>query len=101
MSLTGFSQLTYPKQAAMVSITNKATGGSIGTAAATVDIATLINVNQTTASQILTLPSPTNTTPGMVIGVVNTGTESFNIGSRTVADNSVILLFWWDGSAWN
>lgn len=101
MSLTGFSQLMHPKQPSMVSISNKASGGSIGTAAATVDIATLIVVNQTTASQTLTLPSPTDTTPGMVVGVTNVGTESFDIGLKTVAGNGTIVLFWWDGGAWN
>src|SRR6056297_891068 len=39
-----------------------AAGGDIGTAAATVDVATTFNVTQTTASQTLTLPSPTDTT---------------------------------------
>jgi hypothetical protein len=101
MSLTGFSQLVHPKQAAMVSITNKATGGSIGDAADTVDIATLIVVTQTTAGQTLTLPDPTNATPGMVIGVVNIGTQDFTMATRTVANGDPISLFWWDGSDWN
>lgn len=43
-------------------ISNLATGGNIGTAAATVDVKTTFNINQTTANQTITLPSPTNTT---------------------------------------
>lgn len=100
MSLTGFSQLVN-KPVSLVSVTNKATGGAIGTAANTVDIATLITINQTTASQTLSLPSPTNETPGMVISVVNIGTENFTMATRIVAVGDPISLFWWDGSAWN
>ncbi|MEZ6330629.1 MAG: hypothetical protein R3B12_01290 [Candidatus Saccharimonadales bacterium] len=41
-------------------ISDVAGGGNIGTAAATVDAYTVFNVAQTTASQTLTLPTPTN-----------------------------------------
>src|SRR6185436_1010990 len=47
-----------------ITISDVAGGGAIGTAAATVDVATTFNVNQTTASQTLSLPSPTVTTAG-------------------------------------
>ena len=43
-------------------ITNLVTGGAIGTATATVDAKTTFNINQTTANQTLTIPSPTDTT---------------------------------------
>ena len=100
MSLTGFSQLVN-KPVSLVDLENFRTGGVIGTAANTVDIATLITINQTTASQTLSLPSPTNETPGMVISVVNIGTENFTMATRIVAVGDPISLFWWDGSAWN
>lgn len=42
-----------------LAVANLASGGAIGTAAATVDIYTTFNVTQTTAGQTLSLPSPT------------------------------------------
>lgn len=55
-------------------VANLAAGGAIGTAAATVDIKTAFNINQTTANQTLTLPVPTNTTPGRIIYINSIGT---------------------------
>ena len=43
-------------------IGNLAGGGAIGTPAATVNIKTTFNINQTTANQTLTLPAPTDAT---------------------------------------
>jgi plastocyanin len=82
-----------------IAITNKATGGVIGTAAATVDIATTFNINQTTASQTLTLPSPTNTTAGRVAFVNNIGTVSFSMHGVTIAAGTY-ATFMWNGSVW-
>ena len=48
---------------ASLAIPNLPTGGSIGTAATTVDIKTTFDINQTTADQTLTIPTPTSTTP--------------------------------------
>ena len=44
-----------------VSVSDLPSGGAIGTAAATVDVADVIVVNQTTASKLISLPTPTNT----------------------------------------
>ncbi len=61
-----------------LALTDFATGGSIGTAANTVDKYTGISVAQTTASQALTIPTPTaNTTYGRVVYVSNIGSVSF------------------------
>jgi hypothetical protein len=60
-------------------ISNLASGGNIGSAATTVDVATTFNVNQTTASQTLTLPSPTTTTSGRIVYVNNVGSASFTM----------------------
>lgn len=84
---------------ATVAITNKATGGTIGTAAATVDIAYFFTVNQTTASQTLTVPTPTDATAGKEIIVDNIGSQSFTMAGATVAANAPIRLLW-DGVAW-
>lgn len=60
-------------------LSNYTTGGSLGTAAATVDIYTSISVNQTTANQSLTVPTPTaNTTYGRLVYISNVGTTSFS-----------------------
>ena len=96
----GFSELIN-RPVSLVAVTNKATGGSIGTAAATVDIATMITVNQTTASQTLTLPAPTNATPGLIIPVANVGSQAFTLYTRSVAASNIPSWFWWDGSAWH
>jgi hypothetical protein len=81
-------------------ISNKASGGAIGTAAATVDVASLFNVNQTTASQTLTVPNLTNTTNGKTIHINNVGSTAFTLLSKTIEPGTGILLRW-TGSAWN
>jgi Chaperone of endosialidase len=88
---------------ASVDITDKATGGAIGAAAATVDIATNFNVDQTTASQTLTIPSPTNTTTtkGKIVTLNNVGTANFTMGTVTVPAGSYGSAFVWTGTAWN
>lgn len=81
-------------------ISNKASGGAIGTAAATVDVASLFNVNQTTASQTLTVPNLTNTTNGKTIHINNVGSTAFTLLSKTIEPGTGILLRW-TGSAWS
>jgi len=82
-----------------VAIANLAAGGTIGTAATTVDIASNFAVNQTTAAQTITLPNPTVATAGRIAYVGNVGTTSFSFYGQTVgAGQSVQAL--WNGSAW-
>ena len=50
-----------------VTISDLPSGGSIGTAAATVDMYSTIFLNQTTTGQTITLPTPTVTTAGRVL----------------------------------
>lgn len=83
-----------------IAVTNKATGGSIGTAATTVDIASSLNVNQTTAGQTLTLPNPTVTGLSHLIVVNNVGSVSFTVLSTVLAPGAGILVDW-TGSAWS
>ena len=87
-------------QANGIVISNKASGGAIGTAAATVDVASLFNVNQTTAGQTLTVPNLTNTTKGKTIHINNVGSTAFTLLSKTIEPGTGILLRW-TGSAWN
>lgn len=83
-----------------VEVTDKALGGSIGSAATTVDIASTINIDQDTAGQTLTVPSLTNTALSKEITVNNVGSTSYIMLSTTVAPGSGILLSW-TGSAWS
>jgi hypothetical protein len=83
-----------------VTVTDKSAGGSIGTAATTVDIAAAINVNQTTAGQTLTIPSPTNTTNSTTITFNNIGSTSFTVLSTVVSPGAGIIIDW-TGSAWS
>lgn len=85
-------------QLTQVQVTNKAAGGSIGAAAVTVDIGDLISVSQTTASQTLTLPSPTDTTPRMLY-VTNNGSATFTMLSQSVT-TAIGLQAVWDGQNW-
>jgi hypothetical protein len=80
-------------------ITDKATGGAIGTAAATVDVKTSFTVNQTTAGQTLSLPNPTSATAGRVVYVANIGTTSFIMHGVTIASGAA-QQYVWNGSAW-
>lgn len=80
-------------------ISNKPTGGNIETAANSVDIGSTFSINQTTAGQTLTIPSPTVTTAGRMIKVSNVGTASFKIANIVLAP-SKYADFLWTGSAW-
>jgi Collagen triple helix repeat (20 copies)/Chaperone of endosialidase len=86
-----------------VDVSNLATGGSIGSAATTVDVGTNFNINQTTAGQALTIPSPTNTTAtkGKVITITNIGTVDFTIGINTIKTGGKSTAFVWSGTSWN
>jgi hypothetical protein len=95
-----------------VAIANLATGGSVGSAATTVDVGSVLEINQTTAGQALTLPPPTNNTAhGRYLVTVNVGTVSFLIGDATLAQNLNLnpgaaaskgqgCVWEWDGTAW-
>jgi hypothetical protein len=83
-----------------LAISNLASGGNIGTSAATtVDVTTTLNVTQTTAGQTLSLYSPTVTTAGRIVYVNNTGSTSFTMYNDTVAAGQG-SAFEWNGSAW-
>lgn len=88
-------------QATGLVITNKPSGGAIGTAAATVDVSSLINLNQTTASQILTVPNLTNASSGKIIYINNVGSTSLILspGGLIAVGTGVVLR--WDGVRWN
>lgn len=98
-SLTNLGTTNYTTA---VAVSNLASGGALGTAAATVDIATLATLNQTTAAQAITLPSPTlgAASVSQVFKVKNIGSQSFTFYGQTVAAGGGIGEAWWTGSAW-
>jgi hypothetical protein len=80
---------------------NFAGGGSIGTAAQTVDIAGAISIAQTTAAQTLTIPNPTDTGSGRKLVIINQGTVAFTIGgtgggsvTRSPPANTTVEFTW-------
>ncbi|MDB5182188.1 MAG: exported protein of unknown function, partial [Candidatus Saccharibacteria bacterium] len=82
-----------------VALSNFTASAAIGTAAATVNVATAFTVNQTTASIILTLPSPTTTTAGRIVYVSNIGTASFTMYNVVVSPGTT-ATYLWNGTAW-
>ncbi len=82
-----------------ISIANLASGGAIGTAAATVDMGTMFNVAQTTAGQTITLPAPTNTKAGRMAYLCNTGSVAFTAYGGTVGTGASLHAVW-NGTAW-
>lgn len=83
-----------------IAVTNKASGGTIGTAPDTVDVAAAININQTTASQTLTIPDPTTTSGSYRIPINNVGSTSFTLLSTVIAPGAGILVDW-TSTAWS
>jgi hypothetical protein len=75
-------------------------GGSIGSAATTVDISSSFNILQTTASQTITIPNPTSVTAGRIIYVNNTGTTSFTMLGKVVPIHAGLTAKW-DGQIWS
>jgi hypothetical protein len=84
----------------VLAVANVSGGGNIGTAAATVDIFSSFDVNQTTAGQTLTLPTPTTATTGRMAIVSNVGSQSFTMLGATVATGGSLLAKW-TGAAWS
>jgi hypothetical protein len=87
-----------------VTIGNLASNGPIGTAAATVDINTTVNMNQTTAGRTFTIPAPAITTAGRILYINNNGTVGFSINNATNSLQRIEInesfQFIWDGTDW-
>lgn len=87
-----------------VSLGNFAANAAIGTAVATVDIASEIYIGQTTQNITLTLPNPTNVQAGRLLIIRNSGLSPFNIATATGnqkvwAGGTATLI--WNGAGWN
>lgn len=100
--LTGFwvrQGTVNTSSSGILQIGNKASGGSIGSAASTVDVAAAIAIAQTTSGQTLTLPTPTQSGVAHQLAILNTGTVAFTMASVSVAAGGGILVEW-NGTAW-
>jgi hypothetical protein len=74
--------------------------GSLGTAAATVDVYTSISISPTASGRTYTIPSPTSATIGRVLYISNiNATNTFTIGTTLFGTNSTATMFW-NGSTW-
>lgn len=82
-------------------INNLPSGGSIGTAANTVNKGSIFHINQTTSGQTLTVPNPTTTNFSKFIYVLDIGSASFTLspGGNLTPGTGVILV--WTGTNWN
>lgn len=85
---------------ATIALANFPTGGTIGTAATTVDVASSFTINQTTAGQAVTLPNPSNAIAGDQISVMNIGTASVTIFGKVITTGQ-FAEFLWTGTAYS
>lgn len=83
-----------------ITFNNFVANGAIGTAPLTVDIASVITINQTTAGRTLTIPNPTNTPFGRIVKIVNRGTASLTIGTQPIAAGTGVEFVWSTGNVW-
>ncbi len=80
-------------------VANLATGGTIGTAAATVDIYSSIFINQTTANQTISIPNPTDNELKDDLYLGNVGTNFFFYQGYQIMPNTFATLHW-SGTQW-
>jgi hypothetical protein len=98
--LTNNGQTTY----GTLALGNFSSGGSIGSAATTVDIYTSISVAQTSGSQTLTIPNPTASTAyGKILYLSNVGTQGFTLLGTLLKPGATATLVWSNtngGASW-
>jgi len=89
-----------------VAVSNLASGGNIPSggsgstgASTTVDVASSFTINQTTASQTITLPDPTVATAGRIVYVSNIGSQNFTMYGVVIAPNNT-SSFYYNGTQW-
>lgn len=82
-----------------IALGNFAANAAIGLAAATVDIASTISINQTAGNVALTLPNPTNAQSGRVLNISNVGTAQAKVAGQYITPKTA-QSYVWTGSAW-
>ncbi len=90
-----------------LAVTDDANGGALGgglAASASVDVYTSISIAQTTASQTITLPTPTaSTNYGRLLYISSIGTTSFTMLGTVVSPGTAITVVWSNtngGASW-
>lgn len=84
-----------------IALANFAAGGPLGTAAATVDVASNFVLTQTTASIAVTLPAPTDATAGTELNVSSAAASTANITvGGVVLVPGATTQFRWTGASW-
>lgn len=83
----------------VLALSDFSSSGTIGLASNTVDRATAISLTQTTASIVLTLPTPTYTASTRTLKIINLGLAVSIGGYAAIA--SEVVFFQWDGSSWD
>ena len=82
-------------------ISNKPAGGSIGSAATTVDVLSSFNLNQTTAGQTLTVPNLTNAIAGKIIYLNNIGTVPLTLSPGGYLPVGYGVVLRWESIRWS
>lgn len=82
-----------------LALANRAAAGVIGTAAATVDLYSTINLTQTSPNLALTIPNPTNVQAGRLLTVANTGTVQVQLNGQFITPRTA-QSYVWSGAAW-
>jgi len=85
-------ELDAGTQYGVLALADFPTGGSIGTALATVDVTTYISIAQGTSAQTLILPTPTITTDAKPIIIENKGTEQFIMAGNPISSGDIVTF---------
>lgn len=94
VSFEGYSQQTG------ILMGNYPTGGSLGSASTTVDVETLMNIQQTTTGQTITIPSPTNPASSRNITITNIGTVPVILSPGGMITPNTGIVIRWTGTAY-
>lgn len=85
---------------APLTVTNKATGGVLGTALTTTDVNSSFNLNQTTTGQTITLANPTVVAGSRVVTITNVGTATFGFYGQNIGSGQAGIAQW-NGTVWS
>lgn len=94
MSIAVFSQATG------LVLSDYPSGGSLGVASSTVDVYSLMNINQTTSGQTIIMPTPSNVMAGKNVTVNNIGSTPFILSPGGIVVPGTGVIYRWTG-AWS
>ena len=84
-----------------VPLTSFAANAPLGTAAATVDIASSFVITQAVGGIVVTIPAPTDTTAGLELNIANAAasTQNITVGGYLMIPSSS-MQYRWTGASW-